>query len=405
MPMPFKRLLFRLHQITGLTAGAVLAVVGVSGGLIGFEQPLLAAFNPQLRIEAPAGVAPLPPDALIAAAAQAYPELRARRMAWNGNDTPVTVRMAHGTRRGGTQVMVDPYTAQVLDSPRGTGFFRAVEDLHRHLAAGAIGKQIVGASTALLLLLAISGLVLRWPRRARAWRAWLKLDLRLRGRSLLWHLHAVIGTWLLAFYVLAALTGLWWSYDVYRNAVNQMAGVSGSLRPRAPPPGDADAPPIAIDAAWTQFRRVVPEATRATVTLGSDPRAPVQLRYQTPDSAHERAWNTLALDARDGHVVTRQRYAELPRGRRFVGALFPLHSGSFFGTPGLWLMSLASLLMPLFFVTGSWMWLKKRRRGTQSQRSSRVQMAPSASRTGKLAIGTTAGGAVTAPVRRSKRAP
>jgi sulfite reductase (NADPH) flavoprotein alpha-component len=372
MPFLLKRLLFRLHWITGLTAGGVLAVVGVTGGLVGFEQPLLALVNPQLRIDVPTEAQPLAPDRLIAAAQAAYPELRARRLAWNGDDQAVSIRMARGRERGGEEVMVDPYTAHVLGTPRGTGFFHGAEDLHRRLAAGPVGKQIVGASTALLLLMIVTGLVLRWPKHMRSLRAWLKLDVRLRGRSFLWHLHAIVGTWVLAFYLVAALTGLWWSYDFYRDALNGMAGVSGSLRPRAPPPGDPGAPLVGVDTAWAQFRQVVPDATRATMNLGNNPQAPLQLRYQTPASAHERAWNTLTLDAASGAVQKREIYADLPRGRRFIGALYPLHAGSFFGKTGLYLMSVASLLMPLFFVTGVWLWLQRRRNSAAARRERRA---------------------------------
>ena len=368
MPFLLKRLLFRLHWIIGLTAGGVLAVVGVTGGLVGFEQPLLALVNPQLRIEVPADAQPLAPDRLIAAAQAAYPGLRASRLAWNGDDQAVSIRMTKGKQRRGEQVMVDPYTARVLGTPRGTGFFHGAEDLHRRLAAGPVGKQIVGASTALLILMAFTGLVLRWPKHMRSLRAWLKLDVRLRGRSFLWHLHAIVGTWVLAFYLVASLTGLWWSYDFYRNALNGMAGVSGSLRPRAPPPGDPGAPLVAVDTAWAQFRQIVPDATQATMNLGNNPQVPLQLRYQTPDSAHERAWNTLTLDATSGAVQKRERYADQPRGRRFISSLYPLHAGSFFGKPGLYLMSLASLLMPLFFITGVWLWLQRRRSGAAARR-------------------------------------
>ncbi len=369
MPFLLKRFLFRLHWITGLTAGAVLVVVGVTGGLIGFEQPLLDMVNPQTQTSAPAQANPLPPDTLIAAAQTAYPELHPRRLRWNGNERAAMVQMAKpGQRRGGLQVMVNPYDAEVLGPLRGTGFFRAAEDLHRHLAAGKVGKQIVGASTALLILLAVTGLILRWPKHMRSLRAWLKLDVRLRGRNLLWHLHAIIGTWVLAFYLLAALTGLWWSYGFYRDALNSIAGVSGSLRPRSPPAGNPQDPLVPIDTAWATFRHEAPDADRASVSLTSNPDVPIRIRYQTPASVHERAWDTLKIDPLDGAVVSTQRHADLPRGRRFIGALYPLHAGSFFGKPGLYLMSLASLLMPLFFITGVWLWLQRRRMAARTRR-------------------------------------
>ncbi|HVT31660.1 MAG TPA: PepSY-associated TM helix domain-containing protein [Rhodanobacteraceae bacterium] len=357
MPLPLKRVLFRLHWIAGLSAGLVLAVVGATGAILGFEDELTRLLNPQLRVVAEGG--PQSPGTLVDAARAANPELHARSIAWNGDSAALIVRMARGRERGGVEVPVDPYSGAVLDRVRGKGFFETVEQLHRNLAAGPVGKEIVGASTALLLLLLVTGIVLRWPRRARSARAWLTFDTKLKGRPFLWHLHAVAATWTFVLYLVAALTGLWWSYDFYRNTVNGLAGVTTPMR--RPPPSDEHAflAPAALDAAWTAFRREVPDATRATIALGAAD-GPIEIRYQTPSSPHGRAWNTLKIDAASGQSLANELYAEQPRGRRFVSSLFPLHSGDFLGAPGRIAMAIAALLMPLFFVTGIWMWIARR---------------------------------------------
>lgn len=359
MQRPLKRVLFRLHWICGIAAGLVLAVVGVTGAILGFEAELIR-FMPELRIEGGHG-APKPLSSLVEAAKAAQPDYRVRGVAWEGDATALLVRMSRGAERGALQIAVDPYSGAVLGAPRGAGFFETVEQLHRNLAAGPVGRQIVGASTAILIVLAISGIVLRWPRRASSVRSWLMFNVNLRGRPFMWHLHSVSATWLVSFYLIAALTGLWWSYDFYRDAVNRIAGVTSPMRrPAASTDARADIPPAAIDAAWMTFRHEVPDASRATLALAGDADAPVEIRYLTPASAHSRAWNTLKVDAKNGKTVGNELYAELPRGRRFVSSLFPLHSGDFFGWPGRIAMAIAALLMPFFFVTGIWMWVQRR---------------------------------------------
>lgn len=223
MPMFFKRVLFRLHRIIGISAALVLGVVGFTSGLLGFEQPALVAINPQLRIAAADRLA-LAPDKWVASARAAYPGYAPRSIAWTGGGTAAMLPMARAGTRVSADIAVDPYSGEVLGTPRGAGFFKSAEQLHRTLAAGPAGKQIVGAITALLVVLVVSGRYLRWPRRPRSWAAWLHPDLTRKGRGLLWNVHAVGGTWLLAFYMVAALTGLWWSYGFYLHAVNQMAG-------------------------------------------------------------------------------------------------------------------------------------------------------------------------------------
>jgi sulfite reductase (NADPH) flavoprotein alpha-component len=364
MPFLLKRLLFRTHWLLGIPAGLVLAVVGVTGALLSYEAELLDLLNPQFRLEA-AGRVPLPPDRLIAIAAAAYPTLTVRSIAGRADPSaPLELRLARGAERGGTQVFIDPYSGDLLGAPRGADFFHTSEQLHRFLAAGPVGKQIVGASTVALIVLALTGVVLRWPRRWRSPRAWLALDTGLRGRSLLWHLHAVLGTWALAFHLLAALTGLWWSYGFYRSAVNAIAGVPAPAGPRGAPTASPDlpAPLLSIDRAHAAFRAAAPEAVRFSANLPSEPDAPIEWRYFTADAPHERAADSLTIGRERGEIVARQAYADLPRGRRFIASMLPLHTGSWFGPVGRFGMMLASLAMPLFALTGLCLWLQRRRR-------------------------------------------
>jgi sulfite reductase (NADPH) flavoprotein alpha-component len=45
-----------------------------------------------------------------------------------------------------------------------------------------------------------------------------------------------------------------------------------------------------------------------------------------------------------------------------MSSIFPLHSGSFFGTPGVLAFFLASLAMPVFTITGWMLYLDRRSR-------------------------------------------
>jgi sulfite reductase (NADPH) flavoprotein alpha-component len=193
-----------------------------------------------------------------------------------------------------------------------------------------------------------------------------------KGRGFWWQLHAIVGTWLLIPYLVAAATGLWWSYDFYRNAINGLAGVPTSTRRG---PGN-DAPvAVSLDAAWASFRREAPDASRANIATSPAADGALEIRYQTAASPHDRAWDSVKLDPADGAVRSREPYAELPRGRRFVSALFPLHSGSYFGVPGRVIAAIAALLMPLFALSGLWMWVLRRRNG-ELRRMAFVQSSP-----------------------------
>ena len=57
----FKNAIFQIHWFLGITAGLVLAVVGVTGAMLSFEHDLLRAMNAGVMTVAVDGRMPLPP--------------------------------------------------------------------------------------------------------------------------------------------------------------------------------------------------------------------------------------------------------------------------------------------------------------------------------------------------------
>lgn len=385
-----RKILFQTHWFLGITAGLVLALVGVTGAMLSFEDPILKAINPGVMTVEPAGREPLAPAALLARVAVAAPDKQVASLTLSadpGDAARVGFAPVPGAPPGpsgrprGESRWLDPYTGDLLGTPRGEGFFRTTMQLHRWLAAGEVGKQVVGASTVALVFFCLSGLYLRWPRRWRSPRAWLHLDTRLTGRRFLWHLHSVVATWLLLPYLVMALTGLWWSYGWYREGVNALAGVAAPAQRGGAPGargGEAGpAPVIDVAAAFASFDANVPAWSTRTLRLPAAAGAPVEFSYQDPDPAHERANHRLALDPVTLSVAAHERFEDKPAGQRFVAAMFPLHSGGWFGTAGVVLFCLASLAMPLFAVTGLQLYLdrrQKKRAGEERRRARGLAM-------------------------------
>ena len=206
-----KTILFQLHWLLGITAGTVLALMGITGACISFEDELLRALNPplaQVAKQHAAGDTPLALTELAArlphADGQPFTRLRVDATGMR----PSTARFAGGQE----SVYFDPYSGEQFTALRGQGFFDLAEDLHRRLAYGDRGRAITGACAIILVFFCLSGLYLRWPRQWWHWRTWLAVEWRRTGRSFLWSLHSVVGTWVLLVYLLLVLTGLWWSY-------------------------------------------------------------------------------------------------------------------------------------------------------------------------------------------------
>lgn len=399
-----KKVLFEAHWLLGISAGMVIAVVGFTGGMLSFEHEIQRWMNPGLMTVSPGqGQQPLSPAELYDRVQAAEPGKRIASFnlsadpgeaARVGFAAPAAAEGGPPRGRRGETRYVDPYTGALLEGEvRGQAFFRFVEDLHRRLAGGDVGKQVVGACTIVLIVLALSGLYLRWPRRALDWRAWFKFDFSRTGRSFLWNLHSVSGTWVLPVYLLASLTGLFWSYEWYRDGLYRLSGVERpNVQGRAPAApaaaegrqasgggggegrrgADAPAPAPDIDLIWTAFRTEVASYSTVSLRLPERPGQPAQITYLDADPPHERANNRLVVNAATGAIEQHERYADKTLPARLMGSMLPLHSGSFFGLPGLIAVMIASLLMPLFFITGWMLYLDRRgkKRAARKVRSS-----------------------------------
>ena len=381
-----KRTWFQIHWALGIGAGIVLAVVGVTGACLSFQDEILHWLNP-VAVSERQEAQRLSPVELLAHIETMHPEKRIVSLTvYSAGDRAARIMFApladaaSGSSRRRSEVhYINLYTGEMLGEPRGAAFFRAARETHRWLAAGAIGKQVVGASTLALVVMCLSGLYLRWPRRALDWRAWLMFDWRRRGRKFLRDLHACVGTWVLAPYLVMGLTGLYWSYDWYRDALYALTGAPRPAARIAAPPSDSSGPQRSgrlrekpalnaaqekkqrdLTAAWSAFDRIARGYSSATLRVPERTGQPVQITYLHADSAHDPAFDRVVLDARSGTVLKHERYADKPPGARLVSSMFALHSGRLFGVPGVIALMLASALMPLFTITGWMLYLGRR---------------------------------------------
>ncbi len=374
-----KKTLFQLHWFFGITAGLVLALMGITGALYSFQEELLRAFNADvLKIEVRAeGV--LPPAELVRRVeAQQHDKVA---MLWvdvrEGNAARVFFTPPPGERRGPLRY-ADPYTGELKGEVAGQGFFNLMLNLHRFLAMGDSGRQITGACTLMLVFFCLSGLYLRWPRKALDWRTWLTFDWAKKGRAFNWDLHAVAGTWCLMFYLLFALTGLFWSYEWYRDGLNKLladAPAAGQQQKHGEGRGrhgpqkiDKNAPPLVVDydAIWANLKDAAgPGLAMYNLRLPPVGGRPANLFYLLDNADHPRAFNTLVLDPASGQVKKHDRYTDKSFKAQLLQSVYALHVGEYFGLPGRIIVTIASLTMPLFFVTGWLLYLDRRRKKRQ----------------------------------------
>ncbi|QHF37407.1 hypothetical protein PS893_04077 [Pseudomonas fluorescens] len=365
-----KKTLFQLHWFFGISAGLVLALMGITGAAVSFQDEILSTLNPSvLQVEKQvAGV--LPPVELVerieAASGKKVSMLTVETD--SGSAAKVWFTPPPGERRGEMRYF-DPYTAEFLGDATGQGFFGLMLQLHRFLAMGDTGRQITGACTLILVFFCLSGLYLRWPRQWKSWRTWLTLDWKKKGRSFNWDLHSVAGTWCLVFYLLAALTGLSWSYEWYNKGLTRLLSDSPQserVRGGRGPAPSGPAPTADYAAMWSSiYSAAGPQLSSYNVRMPPVAGQPATVYFLLKTSPHDRALNQITLDPATGVVKRVDRYSDKSLKAQLLTSIYALHVGSYFGIIGRIILTIASLTMPLFFITGWMLYLDRRRKKRQ----------------------------------------
>ncbi|MCW1995949.1 putative iron-regulated membrane protein [Bradyrhizobium diazoefficiens] len=372
-----KAVLRQVHSIAGLALALLLSLIALTGAIISFEDEIVDHLNAGIMQVLPRSTPALMPDELVARlkAAQDFGKVSAVTLS---SDPAAAVHVRFGRdEQGGrpASLYVDPYDARVLGSPRGEEFFATVRRLHRWLLipgdAKGWGRQVTGVAALGLIVMLVSGLVLRWPRRAGSVKMWLKPNLGLSGRGLHRTLHAVIGTWVLLIYLVMTLTGLWYSFDWYKDGVAWLLSrphvAAAKMQPKMPAKAprvaavSEPARPIGFDQAWTTFQREEGDRfSRALLTLPAGPGTAIRIRSWGKDSTLEATRDEFRVDAATGQLVAADRYADKTFGEKIIAAVYDIHRGAILGWPGKLAFMIAAALMPLFAITGLLLYLSRR---------------------------------------------
>jgi uncharacterized iron-regulated membrane protein len=374
-----KRALLEVHSIAGLVLALLLAVIALTGAIMSFEDEIGDYLNSGIMQVTPRQAPALMPDELVArlTAARDVGKVSAVTLA-SDPSAAVHVRFARdeqGARP--SSLYIDSYDARVLGAPpRGEEFFATVRRLHRWgLIPGDAkgwGRQITGVTSLGLIVMLISGLVLRWPRRAGSVKMWLKPNVRLSGRGLYRSLHAVIGTWVLPIYLVMTLTGLWYSFDWYKDGVVWLLSrppVTGAkMQPKMPTKASRaagvseTAQPIGFDRAWAAFlHEEGSRFSKALLTLPAGSGTVIRIRSWGKNSTLDTTRDEFRIDAVTGQLVSAERYADKTFGEKIIANVLDIHRGAILGWPGKLAFMVAAALMPLFAVTGVLLYLSRRK--------------------------------------------
>lgn len=397
-----KKIFFQIHWFMGITAGLILSIMGVTGAIYSYDQQILKWINTDSYVVQAENRDKLTPAELYLHFQHVDSNIQINSITIAKDPTASsTVNIVKEGARRGYNMMVNPYSAEVLPEIKGQGFFQFVQQLHRNLTVGPVGKQITAACTLMLIFFVLSGLYLRWPKKHSV-KQWLFVKPKLKGRNFLWDLHAVVGTWVVVFYLLMACTGLYWSYDWWRSGMFKVMGVeqpkpemqggkpkeqgprgaSGEQRGDASQGrshntniqnrGHAELSPAqmqtVLSQTWTGVQaKLGHDYSTLTLNLPKKADGQVELGFVDPAPQHERARNKAVYNYQTATIQDIELYADKKLNEKIMSSMLPVHRGSFFGPVYHFFAMLAALAMPLFFVTGWMLYLKRRKQKKLTQ--------------------------------------
>jgi len=393
---PFKSFIRSIHLYLGLASGLVIVFVCLTGCILAFEKEIEQAWYPERYYVTPQE-APLPLAQLVAAVRTAKPNATVSGLkVYTDPARTVEINLANGPGKaakpaeapknapgargnatgsgkgkgegGGPRLFLNPYTAAIVGevNPRET-FFHTVEQLHRGLVAGPVGKLVMGISASVFLFILATGLVLWWPSARKAFSPRLKVKWGSSWKRLNHDFHIVLGFYASLFLFGLALTGVGMSFDWVGEGINKLTN-SPLKRPEPPVSAPATgAAPFAADAVLALARQQAPNAVFYTLQLPKEPSGSIRVAVLPAGAVTENATDEVYLDQFSGKVLSSQTYGQRPVGQRIRGLFKPVHTGAIFGWPTKLLAFVVSLLGATFPVTGTIMWLNRRRKNRKKQ--------------------------------------
>lgn len=351
----------KVHLYLGLFAGAVLALLGVTGSILVFDQAIDGLLNPQVTVSS-SGAERVSPDKVLAAVEPQYGLLPYYLEAPTEGGPYVAFIDAGGA--GIRAIPVDPGSGRVLANRQWGGYFTSfVRELHTNLFLGAWGSYIVGAVSILALASILTGVYLWWPRAGTLRRA-LTFHWRRHAGTLNFEIHRISGFYLGAALFVISLTG------TYLALPEQVTAAVGAVSSTAPWPSEvasAPPPPNATRLPLSAIEQVVEQHTPGAAITGyvlpDGSAGSFAIYYRDPAEPYSRYGRSgLWIDQYTGDVLDARPYPQAGAGDRFLLSQVLLHNGQLLGLVGRWLVFIAGLAIPMMYGTGFYLWWRRRAR-------------------------------------------
>jgi sulfite reductase (NADPH) flavoprotein alpha-component len=318
-------MLRRLHSVPGLILGVFVTLLALSGAVLSLDPALE-------RAGAYSGADAIRLADLASLVVQTYPGVERIDRRENG-----AIVVGYSTADTVGSVLIDPRSGAAIAEDTPSSLMRWVKELHRSFLLGESGRAVAGVSAGLMAMMAVTGLFLL----AAMLGGWRRLNRPVRAQGAGW-LHAVLARVAVMFLALSAVTG------VYMSLVNFEYVSDGSDAGPDFPFEVAGTPPAPVGSLAAFQDLTLGDLRRLTFPVAGDATDVFGLQTTTGEGY---------VDQATGQVLS---WADYKMAQKVWNTLYMLHTGQ-----GLWwlglLLGLGALTVPVLSVTGTLIWLKRRR--------------------------------------------
>ena len=315
-----KRTFLFAHRLTGLCAAAFLIALGLIGSVIAFENDRNPTLNPQILRVTPRGQ-PLAWEVIRRGVEAQEQQWRVQRIYTPAAESdPTYVRLISRSSAVTREIYVDQYSGRILGRKElANQLIWKIHELHINLGAGVAESQFVFGASIALLLLAVSGLYLWWPRRIFHFRAGPQFS------RTNYDLHRALGFWSSVAMALFAITGI--------NLHLQTSGGLFAMMDCKATPVDLPGHAVTADAMLQSAAEALPGARLMRISFWGGKR-PTLVQMRFPEDKTPAGRSAVTLDPKSGRVLTvvSSRTAPLLY-TALVEWYCELHTGVLFGRP------------------------------------------------------------------------
>ena len=361
----FRKFINDAHLWLGIGSGIILFLVCFSGTVLTFEEEIKTLFAKEFVVADATG-SPLSMKELSESLSKEGIVSNVTIPTKTNEAFKFSIKTSPKERRG-TTFFVDPYSGkyQKVQKSNLDGFFMTMFKMHRWLLLETeVGRPIVGVATLIFLFLSVSGIILWFPKRMK-WKNFkpgFKIKFNANWKRINHDLHNTLGFYACIFLVIMSLTGLFWSFEWYRDAGSKVLGTKVFGNRGGGPQFESALEPGSSQKTFEEILQLTSAELayegETTITIPAKDNEVYTITKNNNSRFSPVITDKLILD-RDGTLLHKELFTNKPLNVQIASLIKPIHMGTIYGTFSKIIYFLACLIATSLPITGTLIWINK----------------------------------------------